>query len=185
MRFMMQDSIMAAGKVCTAGSKMLYNFKAPLSAAVYEKCLEKGMEFGGFTLPCEFGADSLFDSLDGPDPAVTALLEDKCDAVLCNDVFGKLRRQAPLNGLIYIQPAYGTVSRYGLIGGFIHGPNRGALPVIERRPCRSFGDIKRDSFDGTSLPDISHDYNRAGRRPSFRHALANRLAGHATASESS
>lgn len=189
MRFMMQDSIMAAGAVCTAGSKMLYNFKAPLSATVYEKCLKKGMEFVGFTLPCEFGADSLFDSLDGLDPAVTALSEGRCDAVLCNDVFGKLRRQAPLNGLIYMQPAYGTVSRYGLIPAVSSMDQIGVL-------CREFKDglavlsaiSGYDSFDGTSLPAITYDYN-TGREREWTVGLPGsifgeiRLADNAIASE--
>jgi len=111
----MQDCLMVKSEVCRAGSKALEGFHAPFSAAVYEKCLDAGFDFAGLVRSDEFGIDSLFDNDDPIDAAVTAVLENQCEAVLCNDVFGKLRRQAAQHGLVYIHPAYGTVSRYGLI----------------------------------------------------------------------
>ena len=115
MRFMMQGCVMAKGEVCDAGSKILRGFKAPFSATAYERCLGAGMEFVGHAAQDEFGVDGLFDVGEAQDASVAALLGGECDAVLCNDVFGKLRRQAPQHGLAYIHPAFGTVSRHGLI----------------------------------------------------------------------
>ncbi|MCL2433279.1 MAG: amidase family protein [Clostridia bacterium] len=158
MRFMMQDSIMVKGLPCTAGSRMLENFKAPFSAMVYEKCLAAGLAFEGHVLGDELGIARLFDhgGEEKTDSAVTALLENRCDAVLCNDVFGKLRAQAANHGLVYIHPAYGTVSRYGLVASVSSMDQIGAL-------CRSVEDAAvmlsmisgHDARDGTNLPDAS------------------------------
>ncbi|MCL2508115.1 MAG: amidase family protein [Oscillospiraceae bacterium] len=165
MKFMMQDCIMAAGEICTAGSKMLRGFRAPFSAAVFERCESAGMEFAGLIPSDEFGIDGLFDQSDAVDASVTAVLEDKCDAVLCNDVFGKLRRQAASNGLIYIRPVYGTVSRFGLIPAVSSMDQVGVL-------CRSLEDglavlsaiSGHDSRDGTSLPQEAYSYNADNTR---------------------
>lgn len=159
MKFMMHDDIMVADKVCTGGSKFLAGFKSPLSAKVYEKCLAHGMEFEGFVIPDEFSIDNLFDEKDELDAAITALLDNKCDVVLCNDVFGKIRRQAPANGLIYIHPSYGTVSRFGLMQGIASMDQIGIL-------CRNLEDgievlnviSGHDASDGTSLPAESYSY---------------------------
>ncbi len=115
MKFMMQSCIMAAGMVCDGGSKMLEGFKSPLDATAYKKCLDAGMEFAGLLTPSEFGTDSLFCESEDKDTAVDAILDGKCDVVLCNDVYGKLVRLAAKNGLVFIQPAYGTVSRFGIM----------------------------------------------------------------------
>ena len=160
MRFMMQDSIMVAGQICTGGSKMLHNFKAPFSATVYEKCRKNGMEFSGLTLPSEFSIDSLFDESDPRDDAITAILENRCDAVLCNDVFGKLRRQAPQNGLIYIHPAYGTVSRFGLMPTVSSMDQIGVLCRTLNEGLELLSIISgHDENDGTSLPAVSYRFH--------------------------
>lgn len=160
MRFMMQDSIMVADTLCTGGSKMLYNFKPPFSSTVYEKCLNNGMDFIGLIISNEFGIDNLFDEQDIQDSVITALLDDKCDVVLCNDVFGKLRRQAAQARLIYIHPSYGTVSRFGLMPTVSSMDQIGVL-------CRSLKDgmdaisiiSGHDNKDGTSLPNEIYKYN--------------------------
>ena len=115
MKFMMQSCIMVADKVCDGGSKILEGFVSPLSSTAYEKCVAAGMEFLGLVKPSEFGTDSLFSASDDSDEAVSALLDGKCDFVLCNDVYGKIVRAAATNGLVFVQGAYGTVSRFGIM----------------------------------------------------------------------
>ena len=115
MKFMMQSCLMVAGEICDGGSKILEGFKSPLDATAYKKCVDAGMEFAGLVTPSEFGTDSLFSESEDKDSAVDALLEGKCDVVLCNDVYGKLVRLAAKNGLVFFQPAYGTVSRFGIM----------------------------------------------------------------------
>jgi aspartyl-tRNA(Asn)/glutamyl-tRNA(Gln) amidotransferase subunit A len=95
----LDDSIMRKGLPATAGSKMLENFIAPFDAEVVTRL--KGEELQSVKL-AEFGLG---------DPGL--LPED--GMMLCNDVFGHVRRQADKQGLCYIRPAYGTVSRHGLI----------------------------------------------------------------------
>ncbi|MBE5948500.1 MAG: hypothetical protein E7261_05655 [Lachnospiraceae bacterium] len=159
MKFMMHDDIMVAGKVCTGGSKFLAGFKSPLSARVYEKCLAHDMEFEGFLTPDEFSIDNLFDEKDELDSAVVALTEGKCDVVLCNDVFGKLRRQAPANGLIYIHPSYGTVSRFGLMQGVASMDQIGILCRNLEEGIEVLNVISgHDVSDGTSLPAATYAY---------------------------
>ena len=92
MKFMMQSCLMVAGEICDGGSKILEGFKSPLDATAYKKCVDAGMEFAGLVTPSEFGTDSLFSESEDKDSAVDALLEGKCDVVLCNDVYGKHRR---------------------------------------------------------------------------------------------
>ncbi len=160
MKFMMQSCIMVAGEVCDGGSKILSGFKSPLDATVYSRCIEAGMEFGGLLTPSEFGMDSLFDSNDEKDAAITAVLENKCDVVLCNDVFGKILRQAAENGLYFLAGAYGTVSRYGIMQMVSSTDRVGIL-------CRDLSDgIKvlntisgYDELDGTLLSQKSYSYS--------------------------
>lgn len=166
MRFMIHDNIMVADKICTGGSKMLENFKAPFSATVYERCVKNGMEFVGLLPPKEFGIDNLFDEEDTKDTSITAINDNRCDIVLCNDVFGKLRRQAPSNGLIYIHPAYGTVSRFGLMAAISSMDQIGVL-------CRTLKDgvdvlsaiSGHDKKDGTSLPRKDYSYKVKQKGP--------------------
>ena len=190
MRFMMQDCILAEGEICTAGSRMLRNFKAPYSATAYERCLEAGMQFAGLTTPDEFCVDSLFEDAGGhsdsashsgslsdsqcgscpdgsgqgqdetQDASVAALLSGECDAVLCNDLFGKLRRQAPHNGLVYIHPAYGTVSRHGLIPAASSMDQIGVLSRSLDSGLAALSAISgHDPKDGTSLPQTAYRYS--------------------------
>jgi len=151
----MQNCLMVKDQICTAGSKILEGFQAPFSATVYEKCVAAGFDFAGFVPMDEFGIDRLWDADDPIDAAIIAVREGQCEAVLCNDIFGKLRRQAAQNGLIYIHPTYGTVSRYGLIPTVSSMDQVGVL-------CR---DLKvgitmldvisgHDPKDGTSLSSV-------------------------------
>ncbi|MCL2164073.1 MAG: amidase family protein [Oscillospiraceae bacterium] len=177
MRFMLEDSIMVKDSVCTAGSRVLNGFKAPFSATVYDKCVAQRMEYAGSVVSDEFGIDALFDSphdLAAADAAsveeplaapITNILEGRCDTVLCNDTFGKLRRQAAQNRLIYIRPSYGVVSRFGLIQAV---PSMDQIGVL----CRNIKDgiemlstiSGYDENDGTSIPKNIYMYS-AGRAP--------------------
>lgn len=157
---MAEDSIMIAGKVCTAGSKILKNFKVAFNATAYEKCIQNNIEFVGQVIPNEFGIDNLFDNEEKLTASITALTDKKCDFILCNDVFGHLRCDAPKHNLIYIHPAYGTVSRFGLVPTVSSMDQIGVL-------CRNLDDgIKvfsiisgHDSRDGTSLPNDAYNFD--------------------------
>ncbi|MCL2480037.1 MAG: hypothetical protein FWF22_11065, partial [Treponema sp.] len=91
------DSIMQKGAAASAGSKILENFTAPFSAAVIDRITDDTRR----VKLAEFGM---------ADPG-----ELPGSPMLCNDIFGHIRSRAAKQGLCYIRPTYGTVSRFGLI----------------------------------------------------------------------
>ena len=122
----LEDSIMHKGHPVTAGSKILENFISPFSATVITRLPDNGIAIAGKTKMDEFGIDMLFNNtvsgkeppaggLDRASGAVRAVADKAVLYTLCNDVFGRYRREAPEHGLCYIHPTYGTVSRFGLI----------------------------------------------------------------------
>jgi len=105
------SSILRKGLMVTAGSKMLESFVAPFSATVVDKLEVAKVEIAGVVDTGEFGAGGLFGELQ----TVLTDAVKGVDVALCNDYTGAISRAAAAQGLYYIQPTYGTVSRYGLI----------------------------------------------------------------------
>jgi len=114
-RIFADDSIMRLNEPVTAGSKIMEGFKSPFDAAVVEKLYTKDLRIEKSLIADEFGIDDLFSENDTVLSAVSEAKADASVCVMCNDIFGKVKRQAAVNGLYYLQPTYGTVSRYGLI----------------------------------------------------------------------
>ena len=160
MKFMMQSCIMVADKVCDGGSKILENFVSPLSATAYEKCVAAGMEFAGLVNPSEFGTDSLFAESSDSDEAISAVLEGKCDVVLCNDVYGKIVRAAAMNGLVFVQGAYGTISRFGIMQTVSSMDRVGVLCKNAEDGAKVLSIISgKDEKDGSMLDVASYEYS--------------------------
>ena len=146
------ENIMQQGRPATAGSKILSGFVAPFDAAVVERLSAAGIEITGRLPMDEFGIESLFSADETLLPAIRAVMADADAVVLCNDLFGKLRRQAAANGLCHIRPTYGTVSRYGLIPS---APSMDQIGILCAEPDRGFEILKiiagRDARDGAML----------------------------------
>jgi len=131
---------MHKGRPVTAGSKIIENFIAPFDATVVAKLEAAGVTILGKTNMGEFGAAGLFEipgvvnsgrtagngqGIDNQaallhdsgfeSGAVAAVADGIARFALCNDYSGAISRQAAANGVCYIRPTYGTVSRYGLI----------------------------------------------------------------------
>ena len=160
MKFMMQSCLMVKDTVCDGGSKILEGFKSPLSAAAYDKCVAAGMEFLGLVKPFEFGTDSLFCTCPDKDEAIDALLEGKCDVVLCNDVYGKISRMAAVNGLYYIAGAYGTVSRFGIMQTVSSMDRVGVLCKNACDGARVLSVISgKDEKDGSMFDTAKYEYS--------------------------
>ena len=104
-----QSSIMQKGQPATADSLMLEGFIAPLTATVIERLEAAGMQIAGRIGTSEFGVDKTGDG------SLSYFANGEADFVLCNDYTGVISRAAALQGLYYIHPTYGSVSRYGLI----------------------------------------------------------------------
>ena len=112
---LLDSSIMQKGLPATAGSRMLENFISPIDATVTSRLAAAGARITGRLDISEFGASGLFGDYATITEAVKIVLNDKTDAALFNDYTGAVSRAAAAQGLFYIHPTYGTVSRYGLI----------------------------------------------------------------------
>jgi len=111
----LEDSIMQKDKPVTAGSKILEGFVSPFNATVVDRLTDAQFDIAGKTTMDEFGIPSLADEGKCVVGAVKAVADGVVNYALCNDVFGKYRKQAAENSCCYIHPTYGTVSRFGLI----------------------------------------------------------------------
>lgn len=157
----LEDSIMTRAGLTTAGSRMLGNFAAPFDAAVVERLRDAGMKVAGKTTMAEFGiagTDRLPDGLSGATQAVAGGAAPLC---LCNDLFGRYRREAAENGLCYIHPTYGTVSRYGLIP---LASSMDQIGVMCRDMAEGFALLAaiagRDARDGAMFPQEKYSYGK-------------------------
>jgi aspartyl-tRNA(Asn)/glutamyl-tRNA(Gln) amidotransferase subunit A len=139
----LDDSIMRKGMPATAGSRILEGFKAPFDAEIITR-LDGGFESVALG---EFGLE--------PPP------EDLPAPLFCNDIFGHVRRQAAKRGLCYIRPAYGTVSRYGLIPAAC---SMDQIGVFCESPEQGFELLSKiaghDPKDGAMLPQKSYSYTK-------------------------
>jgi aspartyl-tRNA(Asn)/glutamyl-tRNA(Gln) amidotransferase subunit A len=163
-KIFVEDSIMQKDKPVTAGSKILGDFKSPFDATVVERLNVAGLKIEKTLAMDEFGIDSLFTDDDGILPAVSEAAADEKVCVLCNDTFGKVRRQAALNGVSYIRPTYGTVSRYGLIP---QASSMDQIGIACTDPRKGFEILEiiagKDEKDGAMWLDGSFDeFSRGG-----------------------
>ncbi|MCL2391159.1 MAG: amidase family protein [Oscillospiraceae bacterium] len=113
----LEDSIMKKGSPVTAGSRMLADFISPIDATAVTKLESAGVTILGKMRMDEFGVGGLFPSLETSScsGAAAAVADGVAAFALCNDYTGAVSLEAAALGLYYIQPTYGTVSRYGLV----------------------------------------------------------------------
>ena len=126
-----KDNICMKGHICAAASKMLANFVSPYDASVIARVRAAGMPLLGRLNMDEFGMGSATEtSFYGPahhplneklvpggssGGAAAAVAAGLAPAALASDTGGSIRQPAALCGVVGAKPAYGSVSRYGLV----------------------------------------------------------------------
>jgi aspartyl-tRNA(Asn)/glutamyl-tRNA(Gln) amidotransferase subunit A len=159
----LEDSIMQKGKPVTAGSKILEHFISPVDAAVVTKLTENNYKIAGKTQMDEFGAFGFSRGcLSG---ATEAVKSGRAEFAVCNDLFGKYRREAAENNLCYIHPTYGTVSRYGLIPA---ASSMDTLGICCKDLTSGFGLLSKiagnDEKDGVMFPEKTYSYSKTDKK---------------------
>lgn len=126
-----KDNIVIRGQIASAASRMLANFVSPYDATVVERIRSAGMPLLGRLNMDEFGMGSgtetgFYGAAHNPADetrtpggssggAAAAVAAGLAPVALGSDTGGSVRQPAALCGVTGVKPAYGTVSRYGLI----------------------------------------------------------------------
>lgn len=163
-----KDNILIKGKVVSAASKILENYRATYTATAAQKIIDQGGVFLGRANMDEFACggsteNSAFGVTKNPhDPtrvaggssggSAAAVAADFALGALGSDTGGSVREPSSFCGVVGLKPTYGAVSRYGLMA---MGSSLDVVGPIAKTVADTemiFNAIKgQDKMDSTSL----------------------------------
>ena len=165
------DTILVADVLATAGSKMLYNFVPPFTATAVTRLQNAGYAVAGKTNVGEFGIDFIGETSHSGSVrlpqndrmlcggAGAALVEGLVSAVLCPDSLGYPRRSAAFSGNFFIKPTYGLVSRFGVVATVSSSEQVGVMAADVANAAEILSTIAgMDENDGTTLRTESFQF---------------------------
>lgn len=175
----MKDNILIEGKIASAASKMLANYRATYDATVTKKLKEEGALFVGRTNMDEFAMGSSTEhSAYGPTKnpldisrvpggssggSSAAVAADMALGALGTDTGGSIRQPAAHTGLVGMKPTYGAVSRSGLIALGSSLDQAGPLAKTVADAKVLYEVMKGiDSLDATTITNDTYEKKEVG-----------------------
>ncbi|MGI6752630.1 MAG: amidase [Anaerovoracaceae bacterium] len=157
--FCVDDNIMTSC-LSGAGSKMLTGFIPPYCATVVERLEAGGNIMLGKTGVPEFGIGiSQGTAYSGP----KAIAAGFCRICLSSESFGQMGKAASDAGVYFIKPAYGTVSRFGLVA---YASSMEQIGVVADSVEMAFEGLRfiagYDYRDGATHPIEKYEYEDRG-----------------------
>ena len=165
-----KDNILIEGKVASAASKMLENYRATYDATVIKRLKDAGALFIGRTNMDEFALggsteNSAFGVTKNPHDtsrvpggtsggSAAAVAANLAIAALGTDTGGSIRNPSSYCGVVGLKPTYGAVSRFGVIAAASSFDQVGPITKTAEDARILFNAIRgRDTFDSTTIPD--------------------------------
>ena len=165
-----KDNILIEGKIASAASKMLENYRATYDATVIKKLKSAGALFLGRTNMDEFALggsteNSAFGVTKNPHDServsggtsggsAAAVAAHMTIAALGTDTGGSIRNPASYCGTVGVKPTYGAISRSGIIAAASSFDQVGPIAKTVEDARILFNTIRGlDEKDSTTIPD--------------------------------
>ena len=150
-KIFLDDMLLTKDLPSSAGSKMLEGYMSPFDATVVEKLSAAGYEIAGKSAVGEFAIDLVGETNFA---SIKGYGFDESAPMIAFDVNGAPRRYAAQNGLVYVKPTYGTVSRYGTVAIACSGECVGVMAKKASECASVLADVVgKDEKDGTMHSD--------------------------------